>query len=128
MIYKGGCHCQKIQFEFDGNQVLECIECNCSMCSKTGYLHIIIPKANFRLLTGADSLICYTWNTGVAQHLFCQFCGVKSFYVPRSYPEGYSVNARCVDPPPILSNITKFDGSNWEANINTIESLINSPP
>ena len=73
-------------------------DCNCSICRKSGYLHLIVEKADFRLIQGADSLTTYRFNTGNAQHLFCKVCGMKSFYVPRSHPDGYSVNARCLDP------------------------------
>ena len=74
-----------------------------------------MPRRRFRLLQGADQLAQYTFNTGVAKHLFCKICGVKSFYIPRSNPDGYSVNARCLDPGSITSMaIGRFDGRNWE--------------
>ena len=72
-------------------------ECNCSMCARTGYLHLIVPKERFKLVSGAEALTTYQFNTGTARHLFCSVCGVKSLYVPRSHPDGYSVNARCLD-------------------------------
>jgi hypothetical protein len=90
------------------------------MCRRTGYLHLIVSKERFRLLEGRDALSTYTWNTGVAQHLFCKHCGIKSFYVPRSHPDGYSVNARCLDAPARSQSISSFDGAHWEANIETI--------
>jgi hypothetical protein len=84
----------------------------------SGYLHLIVKKDQFRLLQGTDILTTYTFNTGTAQHLFCSACGVKSFYVPRSHPDGYSINARCLDAGTISNMvITSFDGQNWEANI-----------
>jgi hypothetical protein len=73
-------------------------ECNCSICSKSGYLGLTVPPSRFTLLQGEDCLSTYTFNTGVARHLFCRYCGVKSFYIPRSHPEGYNINVRCVDP------------------------------
>jgi len=91
------------------------MECNCSMCSKFGYLHLIASKSQFQLLSGRDDLTTYQFNTGTAKHLFCSTCGVKSFYVPRSHPDGYSVNVRCLDPGTIAGmNIEKIDGQNWE--------------
>jgi len=63
----------------------------------TGYLHLIVPRTRFRLLRGAESLVEYRFHTGTARHLFCRHCGVKSFYVPRSNPDGYSVNLRCLE-------------------------------
>ena len=90
-------------------------DCNCSICSKAGFLHLIVPKSQFRLLQGADSLTTYTFNTGVAQHTFCKVCGVKPFYTPRSNPDGVDVNVRCLDPIPNKLMIEPFDGQNWEA-------------
>ena len=90
-------------------------ECNCSICGKSGFLHLIVAKSCFRLQQGAEHLTTYTFNTGAAKHLFCKVCGIKSFYVPRSNPDGYSINVRCLDPGTIKSVVvTQFDGQNWE--------------
>ena len=113
--HSGGCHCGRVRFEVEAPAEIEASECNCSMCGKTGFLHLIVAKSRFRLLQGEDELSQYTFNTGVAKHLFCKVCGIKSFYVPRSNPDGYSVNARCLDPGTVKSlRITQFDGQNWE--------------
>jgi hypothetical protein len=113
--HTGGCHCGRIRFSVTAPARLEVTECNCSICSKSGYLHLIVPKSRFKLLRGAKSLTAYTFNTGVARHLFCARCGIKSFYVPRSNPAGYSVNARCLDPSSIAGlRVKRFDGKNWE--------------
>ena len=111
----GGCHCGAVRFECDAPANWQVLSCNCSMCSRSGYLHVIVPRADFRLVKGEGDLTCYTFNTGVAQHLFCRHCGVKSFYVPRSHPDCYSVNARCLDgvDADALEPIP-FDGRNWE--------------
>jgi hypothetical protein len=98
VTHRGGCHCGAVAFEVDAPARVTVSECNCSICRMSGYLHLIVPRSRLRLLRGADSLNTYTFNTGVAQHLFCRRCGVKSFYVPRSNPDGYSVNLRCLDP------------------------------
>jgi len=95
--HRGGCHCGAVAFEVDAPAHLVVSECNCSICRMTGFLHLIVPRTRFRLLRGADALSDYRFNTGTAQHLFCRRCGVKSFYVPRSNPDGYSVNLRCLD-------------------------------
>src|SRR5258707_14424018 len=97
MIHTGGCHCGRVRFEVEAPARLSVLDCNCSMCAKTGYLHLIVSKPDFRLVQGGEHLTTYTFNTGVAKHLFCSVCGVKSFYVPRSHPDSYSVNARCLD-------------------------------
>jgi len=114
-LHTGGCHCGRVRFEVDAPAEIEVHECNCSICGKTGYLHLVVPKSRFRLLRGQDQLTRYTFNTGVARHLFCSVCGIKSFYVPRSHPNGYSVNARCLDTASIRSlRVKPFDGQNWE--------------
>ncbi len=89
-----------------------------------GYQHLIVPKSDFRLLEGENQLTAYQFNTGVARHYFCSHCGVKSFYVPRSHPEGVSVNARCLDPGTVMSvTLEPFDGRNWEQNIDKLAPL-----
>ena len=119
--YQGGCHCGRVKFEVDGPQHLTALECNCSICSMSGFLHVIVRKEQFRLETDVDTLNTYQFNTYNAQHIFCPKCGVKSFYIPRSHPDGFSINLRC------LSNINMdditiqdFDGANWEKSIGSL--------
>jgi len=117
MIHSGGCHCGRVKFQVEAPAEIEAIECNCSICSKTGFLHLIVPKSRFALLQGSEYLCSYTFNTGVAKHLFCRVCGIKSFYVPRSNPDGYSVNVRCLEGATIgRITIAAFDGKHWEEN------------
>jgi hypothetical protein len=97
VTHRGGCHCGAVAFEVDAPARITVSDCNCSICRMSGFLHLIVPRTRFRLLRGAASLSTYTFNTRTAQHLFCRHCGVKSFYVPRSNPDGYSVNARCLE-------------------------------
>ena len=123
-IHKGGCHCGRVKFEVEAptDQVIS--DCNCSVCHMTGYLHLIVPKSDFRLVQGKDELTTYEFNTGVAKHRFCRHCGIKSFYVPRSHPHGISVNARCLVPGTIsLDRIEPFDGANWESNIDSLRTI-----
>ena len=113
--HTGGCHCRKVRFEVYTPDEIVVSDCNCSICRMAGYLHLIVPKSNFSLLQGTADLATYTFNTGVAQHYFCSGCGIKSFYVPRSHPDGISVNARCMDDFGTLDmKIEAFDGQNWE--------------
>ncbi len=113
--HSGGCHCGRVRIEVLAPPDLELLDCNCSLCARSGYLHLIVTRDQFRLLTGADDLVEYTFGTHTAKHRFCRHCGVKSFYVPRSHPDGYSVNARCLDPSTIASmKIRPFDGRDWE--------------
>ena len=122
--HKGGCHCGRVRFEVDAAADIEASDCNCSICSMTGFLHLFVAKKDFRLLQGEDALSTYTFNTGVAKHYFCSHCGVKSFYVPRSHPDGISVNVNCLDPGTVSSvTATPFDGRNWEQNISQLSPL-----
>ena len=123
MTYTGKCHCGSVVFEVEAPERIECTECNCSICGKSGYLHLIVSKSRFRLLQGERELSTYTFNSGVARHLFCKTCGIKSFYVPRSNPDGFAVNVRCLEPQPRNVVIAPFDGRNWEQHAHTLEHL-----
>lgn len=115
-VFTGGCHCGAVRFEADFEPGMEAHACNCSMCVKLGFVHLIAPESAFRLTHGADQLTLYTFNTGVAQHLFCKTCGVKAFYRPRSNPDGWSVNLRALDDADALGAVVvPFDGADWEA-------------
>ncbi len=123
MKHTGGCHCGAVRFEVEAPADIDVTECNCSICSKSGYLHLIVKKEDFKLLSGEENLLTYTFDTHEAKHLFCKTCGIKSFYVPRSHPDGYSVNVRCLDEGSVNSMyVTAFDGRNWEANIDELRS------
>lgn len=114
VVHRGGCHCGAVTFIVEAPAALEVTECNCSICAMTGFLHLIVPASRFRVVTGEEALTSYSFNTGVARHLFCRFCGVKSFYVPRSNPDGFSVNVRCLTPGTMLSvHVSAFDGRTW---------------
>jgi hypothetical protein len=114
MSYRGACHCGRIAFEVSG-ECTEVVECNCSICRKKAYLHWIVPQAAFRLLTPADAMATYTFNTGTAKHHFCPRCGVAPFYIPRSDPDKVDVNARCLEGLDLRRVVTRaFDGENWE--------------
>lgn len=115
VVHKGGCHCGDVRFEVRAPARVNVSRCNCSMCRITDYLHLIVPAADFRLLSDPAHLSTYTFNTGVAKHLFCKRCGIKSYYVPRSNPDGFSVNLRCLDAGTVQEvQIENFDGQNWE--------------
>jgi hypothetical protein len=113
--HTGGCHCGRVRFEVIAPAKLEVADCNCSICSKYGYLHLIVPADRFKLISNREALTTYSFNTHVAKHFFCSTCGVKSFYIPRSHPDGISVNVRCIDSDTIESiSVKPFDGRNWE--------------
>jgi hypothetical protein len=113
-ISRGGCHCGRVAFEVEGRPE-RVDECNCSICTKKGYLHWIVPRESFQLLTPAENVSTYTFNTGVAKHHFCPNCGVAAFYIPRSDPDKIDVNARCLDGVELAGlKVERFDGRNWE--------------
>jgi len=112
----GGCHCGAIRFEAHVQKAPELLDCNCSICARTGFLHLIVPHPDFTLVHGEDDLTSYRFGSGQADHLFCSHCGVKCFYQPRSHPNSWSVNYNCLDVGHDLTpKIIKFDGQNWEA-------------
>jgi len=122
--HTGGCHCGSVKFEFDAPAIIEASRCNCSICSMCGFLHLFVSPGKFRLLQGEDAMTTYTFNTGIAQHHFCKHCGIKSFYVPRSHPDGLSINVNCVDPATIDSVVeSSFDGRHWEQNVSELSPI-----
>jgi len=124
ITHTGSCHCGAVRYEVDAPPDLEVSECNCSICSRSAYLHLIVPRSRFRLLAGENQLSSYSFDTHEAKHLFCRICGIKSFYIPRSHPDGISVNVRCLDPATIRSmQVEFFDGKNWEQNIGQLKPL-----
>ena len=125
--HRGGCHCGRVRFEVDAEDVLRVSSCNCSICRRSGHLHLIVPAKHFRIVAGENALRSYRFNTGVANHLFCAHCGIKAFYVPRSHPDGYSVNARCLDGDTVEEIVIEhaFDGRNWEQHIDELPPLEN---
>lgn len=127
MKFYGSCHCKAIEFEIECPDEIEVEDCNCSICSKAGFLGLILPLSKFKLLKGNESIETYTFNTGVAKHTFCNVCGVKSFYTPRSNPDGVSINVRCLDTKPSKINIVKFDGQNWESHAHKLAEKSKDP-
>ena len=123
MRYQGKCHCGAIKIEVEAPASIICEDCNCSICAKAGYLHLIVPQSRFKLVKGEEALTTYTFNTDTAQHRFCKVCGIKVFYVPRSNPDGYDVNVRCLEPPPKELVIRPFNGAQWELNASALAHL-----
>ncbi|MFU8802748.1 MAG: GFA family protein [Bradymonadaceae bacterium] len=121
-IYRGQCHCGRVAWEIEVDlATTRILNCNCSICHKKGFLHLIVEPENFRLLSGEDVLQEYRFNTGEAVHRFCQHCGIHSFYTPRSHPDKVDVNVRCIEGLDLEGlQIETFDGKKWENNIETI--------
>jgi len=122
--HRGGCHCGAVQWQVLAPAEIHTHTCNCSLCDIQHYQHLIVPKQHFTLLSGEANLSTYTFGSGIAQHYFCKTCGVKSFYVPRSNPDGVSVHARCLDMATVASiEDEPFDGQNWEKNAGSLAHL-----
>lgn len=115
VVHEGGCHCGRVAFRVQAPADLRVVDCNCSICRLTGFLHLIVRREKFTLVRGEGDLTEYRFGTGVARHTFCRHCGIKSFYVPRSHPDGVSVHVRCLRPGTVRSlQVQSFDGAHWE--------------
>src|ERR1044072_4721958 len=124
VTHRGGCHCGRVRFEVDAPARLDALDCNCSICRMSGFVHLIVPAARFRLVEGADALTAYTFNTREAKHRCCLHCGIKAFYIPRSNPDGVDVNVRCLDAATIESvRVTPFDDRDRERSEAAIADL-----
>ncbi|MFN6567275.1 GFA family protein [Dendronalium sp. ChiSLP03b] len=120
VTYEGECHCGAVRFRVAVSKY-KADDCNCSICRKKGFLHLIVSRSQFTLLQGEDDLTTYRFNTGIAQHKFCRTCGMHPFYIPRSHPDCIDVNVRCLDGDAIANfEIVPFDGANWEANVHKL--------
>lgn len=118
LTHRGSCHCGAVQFEFDAPAAVDVTDCNCSMCDMTGYEHVFVPKPDLRFVSGQGDLTEYRFNTGQAVHMFCKICGIKPLYQPRSHPDAWSVNLRCVQGETLsVARRIPFEGRDWEANI-----------
>ncbi|MBE1300041.1 MAG: GFA family protein [Alteromonadaceae bacterium] len=112
--FAGSCHCGAIKFQVQADVPLEVDRCNCSICRKGGFLHLIVAKNKFELIEGKNHIQTYKFGSGIAKHTFCKHCGIKPFYIPRSNPDGVDINVNCLDEPQLDMQITDFDGQNWE--------------
>ncbi|MEZ5922201.1 MAG: GFA family protein [Parvularculaceae bacterium] len=121
---EGGCHCGAVKWEADLPDEIVADDCNCSICTMTGFVHVIVPAARFHLLSGEEAITEYNFGSGVARHFFCKRCGVKSYYIPRSNPDGVSLNLHCMDNAQFSKvEIRPFDGQNWEKNAASLAHL-----
>ena len=121
--YLGNCHCNAIIFEFYCKTEINLIQCNCSICIHTNYLHLIVPHENFKLLKGDNVISTYQFNSKSAKHFFCSICGIKSFYQPRSHKNSYSINYNSIKKRPKIKKIINFNGKNYEMNLGKIKNI-----
>ena len=121
--YFGECHCKSIRFEFYCRKDVSIVKCNCSICSITNFLHLIIPHKDFILLRGKEHLHTYQFNKNIAKHFFCKICGIKSFYQPRSHKNCFSINYNSVINPPKIKSVNSFNGRDFENNIKALREI-----
>jgi len=93
--YEGSCHCGAVQFRITA-EITDLYRCDCSLCRMKGALMTTVHEDAFTLLTGADALSEYNWNTGIARHFFCAVCGIYPFHKKRAMPDHYGVNVHCL--------------------------------
>jgi len=121
-VLEGGCHCGAVSYRVHV-RARDAVACNCSICSKKGFLHLIVEESDFELLRGADELTTYTFGTHTAKHHFCRRCGIHSYYRPRSHPDKVDVNVRCLDGvTPADFDVSTFDGQHWEENVEELRA------
>ena len=120
ITHRGGCHCGRVRFETVAPADIQVSECNCSICSKKGFINLIVSSGDFELLKGEELLQSYRFNTEVAEHRFCKVCGIHPFSRPRSHPGSFDVNARCLDDGFDFLDTEPFDGRNWEDSVGSI--------
>jgi hypothetical protein len=111
--YKGSCHCGAVRYEVDA-KLEQVMACNCSICSRAGYLLTFVPKAQFRLLSGEDAQTDYLFNKKMIHHLFCSTCGVRSFGYGAD-PQGnemVAINTRCLEGVDVKAlEVMAYDGA-----------------
>ena len=119
--YQGRCHCGRVRFEVT-TDLERVTDCNCSICTKKGFLHLIVEPEQFRLLTPADAVTLYQFNTKTAKHYFCPVCGIHSYYIPRSHPDKIDVNVRCLEGVDLQRlTVRLFNGREWEKSRHTLD-------
>lgn len=119
--YQGGCHCGRVRFGISA-EVEKVVDCNCSICTKKGFLHLILPTEQFHLLSPPEAVALYQFNTKTAKHYFCPICGIHSYYIPRSHPDKVDVNVRCLEGVDLQTlTIQPFNGKEWEKERHTLD-------
>ncbi len=98
ITHTGSCHCGHVSFEVIAPAKLQVSECNCSMCSKVGFLHLIGPADRFKLLSGIGVLFTFLVNAGTANYMCCSVGGSNVYYVSGSHHDRITVSARGIEP------------------------------
>ncbi len=124
--YHGSCHCGHIKFSIT-TTIDKIISCNCSICFKKGMLHHRVAPEQFNLTQGKEDLSLYQFDTKEAKHYFCKECGIHPFSNPRSAPDMFSINVRCLDDYDLENEdyeLVEFDGRNWEDSIEDLRKRL----
>lgn len=97
MKHQGSCHCGQIRFSVEGD-FESAVECNCSHCSRKGYLLAFVPREQFAMQSDAAALSTYTFNKHAIQHHFCPRCGCAPFAFGTAQGKPMaSINLRCLE-------------------------------
>eukprot|EP00929_Paragymnodinium_shiwhaense_P048437 TRINITY_DN24489_c0_g2_i1.p2 TRINITY_DN24489_c0_g2~~TRINITY_DN24489_c0_g2_i1.p2 ORF type:complete len:160 (+),score=32.30 TRINITY_DN24489_c0_g2_i1:78-557(+) len=134
----GGCHCGAVRFTIRGlPEVIDVYNCNCSICHMKQNHHLVVTKDMISFVfkdpttdqqaAEEDVTTLYQFGSKTARHLFCKYCGITSYYTPRSNPDGYGVTIYCMDDYQpntpedrrLKVRFEGFDGQNWEEQIKT---------
>lgn len=124
--YHGSCHCGLIKFTVT-TTIDKVVSCNCSICTKKGVLHHRVEPGQFNLIAGKEHLSLYQFDTKEAKHYFCRQCGIHPFSNPRSAPDTYSINIRCLDDFDLETatfEVIDFDGRNWEQAVSRLNEQL----
>lgn len=115
MNYQGSCHCGAVSFDVDGT-IEQVMECNCSHCSRKGYLLSFVGRDQLRLKTPAEKLGIYTFNKHVIKHHFCTVCGCAPFGLGKG-PDGAemaAINVRCLENVDLKAlKVQQVDGKSF---------------
>ena len=112
--YAGACHCKAVRIEVTMPEPEKAFACNCSICSKAGWLMAFMPASDLKVLAGEDQLSDYQFNTKNAHLVFCKTCGARSFSRGKGKDgkEWAVVNLRCLDGlDPTKLPLETFDGA-----------------
>ncbi|WP_313808959.1 GFA family protein [Sphingobium sp.] len=115
MSYTGSCHCGAVTFTVATDAPTQAMTCNCSHCSRKGFVLTFVPADQFTLDSGGDKLTDYQFHKHRITHQFCNICGTQAFALGAS-PDGpmRAINLRCVPDVDIDAlAIKKVDGASF---------------
>ena len=110
------CHCGRATIHLP-RKPDSVTECNCSLCSKTGFRGVYFRSDELVIDGDFDSYVRSDLSQAYLATHRCSCCGVATHWTPLGEPphERMGVNARLIDPA-LLEGVTvqKVDGANWD--------------